>query len=273
MTERKANKGAVITKLVLWSVVAVILIAMFAVLMVAGNTEFTFGFDFINMGYNDYGDDGDYNAGNKKYGEEIKNLEIYWTNGEVNFVIREGEGIEIAESGAGEREEYKMRSRVEGDTLEVRFVKSGLRMNSLPEKELTVYISPSVAMSLGNLEIKSVNVEVKLRSLGICHIVIVYYGCKAYLSVDLKILVLENKIYRINRLILCILFKSCALEFLEQCLSLREVLVGNIKASLDLFDRSCVGSVVNEHGGFFNRRFLFIGRFFTGRVAFARFKR
>lgn len=162
MTERKANKGAVITKLVLWSVVAVILIAMFAVLMVAGNTEFTFGFDFINMGYNDYGDDGDYNAGNKKYGEEIKNLEIYWTNGEVNFVIREGEGIEIAESGAGEREDYKMRSRVEGDTLEVRFVKSGLRMDSLPEKELTVYISPSVAMSLGNLEIKAVNVEVKL---------------------------------------------------------------------------------------------------------------
>ena len=163
MDEQKINKSAIITRIVIWSVVALLLIGVFITAMIDGNGSFSVGGSFF-IRNETYENADSYKVGNMTYNEEIKNINIHWTDGKVNFVVREGDKIEIKESGAGEEEEYRMRSKVTGNTLDIRFVKSGLFLlfGDLPEKELTVYIPPSVAMSLGIIDISSVSAEVMI---------------------------------------------------------------------------------------------------------------
>lgn len=161
MNEQRINKSTVITRLVIWSVVALLLISVFVAAMIGGDNSFFLGGSIL-IRNETYADADSYNVGNMTYTEEIKNINIHWTDGKVNFVVREGDEIEIKESGAGEDKDHAMRSKIIGDTLDIRFVESGLYLyfTKMPEKELTVYIPPSVAMSIGKIDISSVSAEV-----------------------------------------------------------------------------------------------------------------
>ena len=160
MNEQKINKSAIVTRLVIWSVVSLLLISVFIAAMIdSGSSGWNIG-GIMFVKNEIYKDADSYNVGNKTYTDEIKNLDIHWTSGEINIVIREGDKVEIKESGAGDDEDFEMRSKIIGDTLDIRFVKSGLRTWHIPDKKLTVYIPPSVAMSLEKIDVKIVSADV-----------------------------------------------------------------------------------------------------------------
>lgn len=167
MKEKRINRGAAITKLVIWSAVALILLSLFAIMMLGEAVSIMITDDLGIFNSEIYSDEKSYNVGNMTYSENIKDINIHWVDGSINFVVREGEKIEIAETVARDGDEYKMRSRVVGDRLEIRFVKSGLKwFKNAPQKDLTIYLPPSVALSLGDIEIESASAKVSFGETG-----------------------------------------------------------------------------------------------------------
>ncbi len=145
MSENRINKGVAITKLVAWTIVAVILIALLSVLMVFHHgLNFSFSLGIFGAEY--YEDADKYSAGNAKYDSVINSIEIDWAVGKIIVTVYDGDEISVEESYSGSDQDDRMRTRISGDTLMIKFAKSGVKyINDPPKKTLTVRIPESMA--------------------------------------------------------------------------------------------------------------------------------
>lgn len=161
MSQRSVEKSAAIVKLVAWSVVAVVLIALFALLMVGQSMNFLPIGGFYFFGGEVYPDADSYSVGDATYKADIKELNIDWTAGDVNIITYDGEEIKIEEKGAGEKDENRMRTRLQGDRIDVKFIKSGKRVvASTPEKTLNVYIPESASDGRISLTVNTASADI-----------------------------------------------------------------------------------------------------------------
>ena len=140
MSKYKTSRGASITKLVIWSIVALILIPTFLLLMLGK----TFSINISGVTFFDnyfYSESQSYSVGNTSYKGSIDEISIDWVAGEVNIVLYDGEEIKIEESGAGNSDSERMRTRINDNTLDIKYVKSGVKIPSENlTKKLFVYL-------------------------------------------------------------------------------------------------------------------------------------
>ena len=159
---KNENRSVAIVKLVAWSVVALVLIAMFVAMIVLriGNVmHFETGFYIMSGSF--YEDADTYNVGNISYTDDIKHIDVDWSAGKIDVVIWDGDGVKLEESGHGDVDRNKMRSRVDGDTLQIKFIKSGHAwFASQPEKSLVIYVPADMALSLGEVDIAAASADV-----------------------------------------------------------------------------------------------------------------
>ena len=114
-----------------------------------------------------FDDAGKYSSGGAEIAGPVKNLDIDWLSGAVHIAYHSGDSVLLSESsnkaiGA----DLRMRWRLDGDTLRVRFAKAGLRSNGNQEKELTVTLpeglvlrEAAIGATSGNLDIPALEAD------------------------------------------------------------------------------------------------------------------
>ena len=159
------SKGAIRARLVIWSVVAVVLILVFAITMTMYLTGT--GLDFLQLPIVSFGSNySSYNAGNGSTDKEIRNLDIDWASGEVHIIASESaERISFEESYDG-NEDARLRWVVDGETLKIRFrARNSLISFGSLNKKLTVTIPASLAQHLDKVKIGTASAEVNVSGL------------------------------------------------------------------------------------------------------------
>lgn len=159
------SKGAIRARLIIWSVVAVVLILVFAITMTMYLTGT--GLDFLQLPIVSFGSNySSYNAGNGSTDKEIRNLDIDWASGEVHIIASESaEQISFEESYDG-NEDARLRWVVDGETLKIRFrARNSLISFGSLNKKLTVTIPASLAQHLDKVKIGTASAEVNVSGL------------------------------------------------------------------------------------------------------------
>lgn len=159
------SKGAIRARLVIWSVVAAVLILVFAITMTMYLTGT--GLDFLQLPIVSFGSNySSYNAGNGSTDKEIRNLDIDWASGEVRIIASESaEQISFEESYDG-NEDARLRWVVDGETLKIRFrARNSLISFGSLNKKLTVTIPASLAQHLDKVKIGTASAEVNVSGL------------------------------------------------------------------------------------------------------------
>lgn len=159
------SKGAIRARLVIWSVVAVVLILVFAITMTMYLTGT--GLDFLQLPIVSFGSNySSYNAGNGSTDKEIRNLDIDWASGEVHIIASESaERISFEESYDG-NEDARLRWVVDGETLKIRFrARNSLISFGSLNKKLAVTIPASLAQHLDKVKIGTASAEVNVSGL------------------------------------------------------------------------------------------------------------
>ena len=114
-------------------------------------------------GYN-YDDADKYTVGDAVITDMVKNLDIDWTSGNINFEYHDEDTVEISEKSRKKlSEDKKMRWWLDGDTLRIRFAKKGSSFFSFgfsPNKELTVMLPESIALENVNIDATSGDVTI-----------------------------------------------------------------------------------------------------------------
>ncbi len=101
---------------------------------------------FLGGSASGYADAGKYTAGETDISAPVSNLDVDWTAGKVILEYHGGNAVELRESSdKAISEDMKMRWWMDGDTLRVRYAKSGLRLNWNLTKELTIRIPKNTA--------------------------------------------------------------------------------------------------------------------------------
>ena len=166
MSKYKTSRGASITKLVIWSIVALILIPTFLLLMLGK----TFSINISGVTFFDnyfYSESQSYSVGNTSYKGSIDEISIDWVAGEVNIILYAGDNIKVEESGAGENDPDRMRTRIEDNTLEIKFVKSGVKVSSNTlSKKLFVYLPEDASGWELDIDIDTVSAGVNVGKEG-----------------------------------------------------------------------------------------------------------
>ena len=159
------SKGAIRARLIIWSVVAAVLILVFAITMTMYLTGT--GLDFLQLPIVSFGSNySSYNAGNGSTDKEIRNLDIDWASGEVHIIASESaEQISFEESYDG-NEDARLRWVVDGETLKIRFrARNSLISFGSLNKKLTVTIPASLAQHLDKVKIGTAFAEVNVSGL------------------------------------------------------------------------------------------------------------
>ncbi len=92
-----------------------------------------------------YSDAGKYTAGEADISAKVNNLDVDWTAGKVILEYHGGSTVELRESSAKPiSEDMKLRWWMDGDTLRVRYAKSGLRLDWNLNKELTIRLPEGI---------------------------------------------------------------------------------------------------------------------------------
>lgn len=110
---------------------------------------------FGGIGYT-YGNAEKYTSGETELKETIRNLEVGWIDGAVKIEYHDGNTVLLRETSRKTiGEDMKMRWWLDGDTLRIRYAKSGLRLGTGLDKELTVTLPKGIALSEVSLEATS----------------------------------------------------------------------------------------------------------------------
>ena len=117
-------------------------------------------------GYN-YDDADKYTVGDAVITDSVKNLDIDWTSGNINFEYHDEDTVEISEKSRKKlSEDKKMRWWLDDGTLRIRFAKKGISFFSWgfdQNKELTVKLPEGI--SLEDVNIDSTSGDVNIPSL------------------------------------------------------------------------------------------------------------
>ena len=170
MNDNKTSKSGAIVKLIIWSVVLLILISLFATLMILNNGN-AFGLKELPAIMTTYKYDfpEKYSAGDAVYTDEVKKLDIEWISGDVTVKVYDGDEVKLEESGAIDEDADKMRTYLGDGTLYVRYAKSGMRwFGSIFSKSLTLYLPEKYASALDKITLNAVSSDVKTEGDIVC---------------------------------------------------------------------------------------------------------
>ncbi len=105
-----------------------------------------------------------YSAGSAQISGTVKNLDINWINGKVNLEYHSGSGIELRETSSKPiSADMQLRWWLDGDTLRIQYAKSGFRLVTNQEKELTVSLPESAAFN--EVSIRATSADLNLPAL------------------------------------------------------------------------------------------------------------
>ena len=105
-----------------------------------------------------------YTAGETSISESVRNLEIDWINGKVNLAYHSSGTVELSEtSDRTISPDLQLRWWLDGDTLRIQYAKSGFRLNSNQQKELTVTLPEGI--SLNNVSISATSGDLNIPAL------------------------------------------------------------------------------------------------------------
>ena len=117
---------------------------------------------FLGVNTYNYDNAEKYTAGETEIPETIRNLDIDWINGKVSVVSHDADTLTLREtSGSAISEDLQLRWWLDGDTLRVRFAKSGYRHGSFfglfpgQEKELILTLPAGLELSKVNIDTAS----------------------------------------------------------------------------------------------------------------------
>ena len=97
-----------------------------------------------------------YQAGDAVVTGTVRNLDIRWVNGRVDLVYGQDSAISLKEtSDKPIRDDMRLRWYLDGETLRVRYAKSGLRLTALQEKTLTLTLPEGIALERADIEATS----------------------------------------------------------------------------------------------------------------------
>ena len=113
-----------------------------------------------------------YTAGNAEITGTVRNLDIEWTSGKVIFAGHAGSTVALSERADGQiPADMQLRWWLDGDTLRVRFAKSGARTGRLfglfgsLSKELTLTLPEGIELGEVSVDTASASVEIgRLRA-------------------------------------------------------------------------------------------------------------
>lgn len=112
----------------------------------------------------DYPNADKYSVGNADISGTVNNLFVDWTSGKINIEYHEGSGVTVSETANRTlSEDDKLRWWLDGDTLRIRYAKSGFRVTINLEKQLTV--SLPLGMVLKSADIGSTSADMNIPSL------------------------------------------------------------------------------------------------------------
>ena len=102
-----------------------------------------------------------YTAGDTEISSAVENLDIEWTSGAVNLEYHAGSGVTVSETANRTlSEDEKLRWWMDGNTLRVRYCKSGLNIHFNLNKVLTVSLPEGTALKQSNIDVTSADVNV-----------------------------------------------------------------------------------------------------------------
>ena len=103
-----------------------------------------------------------YTAGDTEISSAVENLDIEWTSGAVNLEYHAGSGVTVSETANRTlSEDEKLRWWMDGNTLRVRYCKSGLNIHFNLNKVLTVSLPEGTALKKSNIDVTSADVNVR----------------------------------------------------------------------------------------------------------------
>lgn len=156
-------KTSAITRIIIWSIVAVLLTGILCTALVGGNLfGLKFNFPFWGSGMN-YADANLYTAGNGSVpASGIKQIEVNWTAGSVAIEPYDGQSVQFEEKNSSTlKEEEKLHYVVHDDKLIIQYRKSrafwGFGFQAHGGKELTVKVPWSLSGNLKELEVSAVS--------------------------------------------------------------------------------------------------------------------
>ena len=157
MKKRPVSASAVV-RIIIWSVVLCLLTGLLAWgLEEDGGGEI---FPSLNLAGYRYSDKG-FSVGNGSSEEKITEISIDWLAGSVTVLAAEGDEIVITEDYDGEDGGLRLRWKIEGGKLTVKYCKPrSFGKVKADEKNLTVAIPASMLDSMGEVEIVSVDTVV-----------------------------------------------------------------------------------------------------------------
>ncbi len=126
-------KTSAVIRIITWSVVAVLLLALLLAGLTGGLTRLfgSWGWDWDwNWGGYSYSNSERYSAGSGSVSMQgIEDIQIDWTSGEVIVKTHEGSDITFSETGNYSDEDLKMHYLVEDGKLTIRYSASGMGWN------------------------------------------------------------------------------------------------------------------------------------------------
>ena len=107
-----------------------------------------------------YDDATRYTAGGCEIDRQVKNIDISWVAGKVNVALHEGDEIILSETASRRlKENEELRWLVDGDTLYVKYLRSGVNFSSGLHKEMTLLLPEN--HQLKNILVSSVSAEIE----------------------------------------------------------------------------------------------------------------
>lgn len=152
--------GCVIGGLILCTVIAVSLF-MTRVVNDGGNIA---GFGIITDTYENANE---YNVGDGEISEAISEIDIDWTDGEVNIVSYGGDTVSIQEGQVSDEDDM-LRYRVANGKLSIKYRKSGTRFGLFSEptnKTLFVKVPENIAKNLAKLSVETVSAQTNIAGI------------------------------------------------------------------------------------------------------------
>lgn len=114
-------------------------------------------------GYN-YENADKYTVGDAVIEETVRNLDIDWTSGNINFEYHDEDTVEISEKSRKKlSDDKKMRWWLDDDTLRIRFEKKGSGFFSFgfdQDKELTVKLPENISLESVNIDSTSGDIDI-----------------------------------------------------------------------------------------------------------------
>ena len=102
-----------------------------------------------------------YQAGNTEISSPVESLDIGWTSGKVDIEYHAGTGIKVTETASRDlSEDEKLRWWLDGSTLRIRYIKSGINVTFNLNKSLTVSLPEGTTLKKATVSVTSADVNV-----------------------------------------------------------------------------------------------------------------